>query len=52
MKINKTLKFLYLKGNQIGLSGGKMLKESLRENKSIQAIDLKDNELPEILQMT
>lgn len=50
VKVNKTLKFLYLKGNQIGFSGGKMLKESLQENKFIQSVDLKDNELPEKLQ--
>ena len=50
VKSNKTLKYLYLKGNQIGISGGKMLKESLRENRQIQIIDLKDNEIPEGLQ--
>ena len=50
VKSNKTLKYLYLKGNQIGISGGKMLKESLRENRQIQIIDLKDNEMPEGLQ--
>ena len=42
---NKTLKHLYLKGNQIGASGGKMIKNALPKNRYIQTIVLDNNEI-------
>eukprot|EP00945_MAST-04E_sp_MAST-4E-sp1_P007664 g7664.t1 len=48
---NKTLKHLYLKGNQIGGSGGRMLKDAIAKNRTIQTIGLEENEIEHGIQV-
>ena len=50
LRLNSTLKSLYLGNNGLGEGGGRALAETLRLNSTLTSLDLGDNDLREEVQ--